>query len=244
MGTQGQDGLPEFDHHLDHSDVLVLRRQDGSFVAAFDAREVAMEEIVAVAKEDHARSVQARASDPSRLPEDNARKGRSARDEAERSRLGAASKTADAGDDRACGDRREAAGDAPRERGSVARPPRPPAEGDEEETDGRPTGRDGSELTSPPRERQEHIPKKRHGQVRWYNPELDDFEWREVPHTDERALEWLEGSPNSPACAHTYREWRELGASIKAALIRAGEVAQAEREREKADAAEARWGRA
>ena len=61
--------------------------------------------------------------------------------------------------------------------------------------------------------------------MRWYNPNLDGFEWREVPTTDEQALEVLDGSPLFPACAETYREWRQLGASI-----RAGEAAQAERE--------------
>jgi hypothetical protein len=47
--------LPKFDYHLDESDpdVLVLRRQDGSFVAAFSARGATMEGIVEAAKEDH-----------------------------------------------------------------------------------------------------------------------------------------------------------------------------------------------
>jgi hypothetical protein len=69
-----------------------------------------------------------------------------------------------------------------------------------------------------------------HGLIRWYNPTLDDFEWREVPQTDEQALETLGGSPHSPACTETYREWRNLGASIGAALMRAGETAKAERD--------------
>jgi hypothetical protein len=29
--------LPKFDYHLDHSDKAVIKRQDGSFVAAFSA---------------------------------------------------------------------------------------------------------------------------------------------------------------------------------------------------------------
>jgi hypothetical protein len=33
-------------------------------------------------------------------------------------------------------------------------------------------------------------------QVRWYNPKLEDFEWREVPQSDEEALSLLEGSPH------------------------------------------------
>jgi hypothetical protein len=64
----------------------------------------------------------------------------------------------------------------------------------------------------------------------WYNPKLEDFEWREVPTTDEQALEALGGSHYSPAYTETYREWRELGASIGTALMRAGEAARAERD--------------
>jgi hypothetical protein len=71
-----------------------------------------------------------------------------------------------------------------------------------------------------------------HGPIRWYNPRLEDFEWREVPPTDEQALELLHGSPYSPTCTRTYREWRGLGASIGAALIRAGEAAKEESEHE------------
>jgi len=66
-------------------------------------------------------------------------------------------------------------------------------------------------------------------QVRWYNPALEDYEWREVPQSDEEALSLLEGSPHAPMCTDSYREWRELGASITAALIRAGEAAREER---------------
>jgi hypothetical protein len=64
-----------------------------------------------------------------------------------------------------------------------------------------------------------------HSQIRWYNPKIEDFEWREVPPTDEQALEALEGSAHSPTCTRTYREWRNLGASIGVALMRAGEAA-------------------
>ena len=73
----------------------------------------------------------------------------------------------------------------------------------------------------------------RHGSIRWYNPKLGDFEWREVPSSDEQALEVLEGSAHSPTSSQTYREWRQLGASIGAALMRAGEAAKAEGEHEK-----------
>lgn len=62
--------------------------------------------------------------------------------------------------------------------------------------------------------------------IRWYNPKLGGFEWREVPPGDDEALAVLAGSPHTPACTETYREWRALGASIAAAIIRAGEVAR------------------
>jgi hypothetical protein len=44
--------------------------------------------------------------------------------------------------------------------------------------------------------------------VRWYNPALEDFEWREVPQSDEEALSLLEGSSHTPRCTETYKEWR------------------------------------
>jgi hypothetical protein len=64
------------------------------------------------------------------------------------------------------------------------------------------------------------------GRVRWYNPKLKGFEWKEVPASDDEALAVLAGSPHTPVCTETYREWRALGASIAAALIRAGEAAR------------------
>jgi hypothetical protein len=47
--------LPKFDYHLDESDpdVVVLRRQDGAFVAAFSARGATEEGIVETTKEDY-----------------------------------------------------------------------------------------------------------------------------------------------------------------------------------------------
>ena len=74
--------------------------------------------------------------------------------------------------------------------------------------------------------------------IRWYNPRLNTFEWREVPESDEEALELLEGSPYSATSIQTYREGRQLGATIEAALIRAGEAAneQSEDEMRKSDA--------
>ena len=62
--------------------------------------------------------------------------------------------------------------------------------------------------------------------IRRYNPRLNTFEWREVPQSDEEALSLLGGSPYSAICTETYREWRQLGASISEALIRAGEAAK------------------
>jgi hypothetical protein len=47
--------FPKFDYYLDESDpdVVILRRQDGAFVAAFSARGATTEGIVEVAKEDY-----------------------------------------------------------------------------------------------------------------------------------------------------------------------------------------------
>ena len=79
-----------------------------------------------------------------------------------------------------------------------------------------------------------------HSLIRWYNPTLEDFEWREVPESDEEALSLLEGSLYSATCTQTYREWRRLGASIGAALMRAGEAAKEQSEDEKREGDEAR----
>ena len=48
--------FPKFDYRLDESDpdVLVLTRQDGTFVAAFSAQGATREGIVEAAKEDYA----------------------------------------------------------------------------------------------------------------------------------------------------------------------------------------------
>ena len=47
--------FPKFDYHLDESDpdIVVLRRQDGTFVAAFSARGATEASIVEVAREDY-----------------------------------------------------------------------------------------------------------------------------------------------------------------------------------------------
>ena len=57
--------FPKFDYYLDESDpdVVILRRQDGSFVAAFSARGATREGILEAAKEDYGRLIEA-TSDP------------------------------------------------------------------------------------------------------------------------------------------------------------------------------------
>ena len=54
--------LPKFDYYLDESDpdIVVLRRQDGSFVAAFSARGATREGIVEAAKEDYVKLIEAK----------------------------------------------------------------------------------------------------------------------------------------------------------------------------------------
>jgi len=64
--------------------------------------------------------------------------------------------------------------------------------------------------------------------MRWYNPRLGSFEWREMPNTDEEALSLLDGYARAEAHAAVYGGWRRLGAGIMAALIRAGEEAAEE----------------
>jgi hypothetical protein len=54
-GSNEELQFPKFDYHLDESDpdILVLRRQDGSFVAAFSVRGVTEASIVEAAREDY-----------------------------------------------------------------------------------------------------------------------------------------------------------------------------------------------
>jgi hypothetical protein len=56
--------FPTFDYYLDESDpdVVILRRQDGSFAAAFSARGATKEGIVEAAKEDYGQLVAAYAA--------------------------------------------------------------------------------------------------------------------------------------------------------------------------------------
>ena len=53
----------KFDYYLDESDpdVVILRRQDGAFVAAFSAQGATREGIVEAAKEDYGRLMEATA---------------------------------------------------------------------------------------------------------------------------------------------------------------------------------------
>ena len=55
--------LAKFDYYLDESDpdIVVLRRQDGSFVAAFSARGATSEGLVEAAREDYRRLLEANA---------------------------------------------------------------------------------------------------------------------------------------------------------------------------------------
>jgi hypothetical protein len=55
--------LPKFHYYLDESDpnILVLRRQDGSFVAAFSAQGATREGIVESTKEDYCKVIEANA---------------------------------------------------------------------------------------------------------------------------------------------------------------------------------------
>jgi hypothetical protein len=59
--------FPKFDYYLDESDpdIVVLRRQDGSFVAAFSARGATREGFVEAAREDYRELVRAHANAPS-----------------------------------------------------------------------------------------------------------------------------------------------------------------------------------
>jgi hypothetical protein len=56
--------FPKFDYYLDESDpdLVVLRRHDGAFVAAFSARGATREEIVEAAKEDYRELIQTHAN--------------------------------------------------------------------------------------------------------------------------------------------------------------------------------------
>jgi hypothetical protein len=65
--------LPKFDYYLDESDpdIVVLRRQDGSFAAAFSASGATSEGIVEAAKEDYRKSIEAHADSMDLREEDD-----------------------------------------------------------------------------------------------------------------------------------------------------------------------------
>jgi hypothetical protein len=71
----------------------------------------------------------------------------------------------------------------------------------------------------------------RQKRMRWYNPALGGFEWRDVPARDEEALSLLDGYPGADDDVAVYEQWRELGAGILTSLIRAGDVARERRDR-------------
>jgi hypothetical protein len=56
--------LPKFDYYIDESDpdTVILRRQDGAFVAAFSAKGATKEGIIEAAKEDYSQLVEAYAA--------------------------------------------------------------------------------------------------------------------------------------------------------------------------------------
>ena len=56
--------FPKFDYYLDESDsdIVILRRQDGAFVASFSARGATKEGIVEAAREDYRQLVEAYAA--------------------------------------------------------------------------------------------------------------------------------------------------------------------------------------
>ena len=63
--------LPKFDYYIDKSDpdIVVLRRQDGSFVAAFSARGAKREGFVEAAKEDYGKLIEKKAAEGGALRE-------------------------------------------------------------------------------------------------------------------------------------------------------------------------------
>jgi hypothetical protein len=81
-------------------------------------------------------------------------------------------------------------------------------------------------YTSNPTKRQALVTQMK--AIRWYNPKLEDFEWREEPKSDEEALALLSHHASCERYVEVYEEWRTLGAPIVVALVRAGEAAQSE----------------
>src|SRR5215210_5905536 len=66
LGRVGmKEKLPKFNYYIDESDpdIVVLRRQDGSFVAAFSARGATREGVVEAAREDYGKLIEASYAD-------------------------------------------------------------------------------------------------------------------------------------------------------------------------------------
>ena len=65
-------GFPKFDYYIDESDpdIVILRRQDGSFVAAFSAMGATREGIDEAARADYWRLIQAHRSAPDQMGEE------------------------------------------------------------------------------------------------------------------------------------------------------------------------------
>jgi hypothetical protein len=63
----------KFDYYIDESDpdIVLLRRQDGAFAAAFSARGVTREGILEAAKEDYRRLLEANAESSGLLEDDD-----------------------------------------------------------------------------------------------------------------------------------------------------------------------------
>jgi hypothetical protein len=61
--SMDEEMLPKIDYYIDQSDpdVVILRRQDGTFVAAFSARGATTEGLLEAAKEDYGRLIEANA---------------------------------------------------------------------------------------------------------------------------------------------------------------------------------------
>ena len=64
--------------------------------------------------------------------------------------------------------------------------------------------------------------------LRWYNPTLQEHEWRDLPESEEEAQRLLAtlDSPQAEECLGVYEEWRRLGASVTVSLMRVSEAAQ------------------
>ena len=65
-------GFPKFDYYIDESDpdIVILRRQDGSFVAAFSAMGATREGIDEAARADYWQLIQAHRSAPDQMGEE------------------------------------------------------------------------------------------------------------------------------------------------------------------------------